>query len=417
MDKRVLLTVVICMGDPVRWIVVLRHAAVADRRTRRRRNSAGEPQRADAGGRRRRAERAPSATARRRMAKSPQPRARPRPRPPRRRREAKPERGCRTVERPELLPRRLHHAGARRRASGSCSTSSIKKTVARDEQEGRCARSIWCARAGANLPLIGDLPAVGLQRSPADAAWTQLPATRRRAGLRLGGRARPRREALHVRAAAATRSSSSSPSRTGATSRSREHLQLVRCHGWQDPNVKPGGMFCQRVIQTEGVCDVNGKLKRGRSRRRCSRSARRRDRRGALDRRRREILRRRGGAQARHRRDARCTRRRDRRRHHRRQLLTAGAHGRAARQDSSTSWPRFLGPEAARRSSTTVKVGGVDAKPGRRGQLRLDRGDRAPDAGGAQGDPRRGSRTGASPSSCSPSCSRRITWWPTHASR
>ena len=31
--------------------------------------------------------------------------------------------------------------------------------------------------------------------------------------------------------------------------------------GRQDPNVKPGGMFSQRFIQTEGECNLNGKLK------------------------------------------------------------------------------------------------------------------------------------------------------------
>ena len=39
-----------------------------------------------------------------------------------------------------------------------------------------------------------------------------------------------------------------------------EHLQVVMA-GRQDPNVKPGGMFSQRYIQTEGECNLNGKLK------------------------------------------------------------------------------------------------------------------------------------------------------------
>lgn len=39
-----------------------------------------------------------------------------------------------------------------------------------------------------------------------------------------------------------------------------EHLQLHMA-GWQDPNVKPSGMFSQRLVQTEGMCDVGGKLK------------------------------------------------------------------------------------------------------------------------------------------------------------
>ena len=38
-----------------------------------------------------------------------------------------------------------------------------------------------------------------------------------------------------------------------------EKLELAM-YGWQDPNVKPGGMFSQRFIQTSGVCDNNGKL-------------------------------------------------------------------------------------------------------------------------------------------------------------
>lgn len=35
----------------------------------------------------------------------------------------------------------------------------------------------------------------------------------------------------------------------------------VQMAGWQDPSVKPGGMFSQRFIQTEGLCDLAGKLK------------------------------------------------------------------------------------------------------------------------------------------------------------
>jgi YidC/Oxa1 family membrane protein insertase len=41
-----------------------------------------------------------------------------------------------------------------------------------------------------------------------------------------------------------------------------EHTQ-VSVFGKQDPNVKSGGMFAPRVAQTEGVCNLNGKLKRG----------------------------------------------------------------------------------------------------------------------------------------------------------
>lgn len=33
-------------------------------------------------------------------------------------------------------------------------------------------------------------------------------------------------------------------------------------HGWQDPNVKQGGMFTRRVMQTSGACYDNGKVKR-----------------------------------------------------------------------------------------------------------------------------------------------------------
>jgi len=40
-----------------------------------------------------------------------------------------------------------------------------------------------------------------------------------------------------------------------------EHLQL-QVVGHQDPSVKPGGMFSARVAQTEGLCHVAGKLKR-----------------------------------------------------------------------------------------------------------------------------------------------------------
>ena len=39
-----------------------------------------------------------------------------------------------------------------------------------------------------------------------------------------------------------------------------QHLQLAT-YGWQDPSVKPGGFLGPRTIMTSGVCDVNGKLK------------------------------------------------------------------------------------------------------------------------------------------------------------
>lgn len=41
-----------------------------------------------------------------------------------------------------------------------------------------------------------------------------------------------------------------------------EHLQIA-IFGKQDPNIKQGGFFSPRVTQTEGVCDLNGKLKHG----------------------------------------------------------------------------------------------------------------------------------------------------------
>jgi hypothetical protein len=37
------------------------------------------------------------------------------------------------------------------------------------------------------------------------------------------------------------------------------HLQLAM-HGRQDPNIKPGGFFNRSQIQTEGVCDLAGKV-------------------------------------------------------------------------------------------------------------------------------------------------------------
>jgi YidC/Oxa1 family membrane protein insertase len=40
------------------------------------------------------------------------------------------------------------------------------------------------------------------------------------------------------------------------------HVQ-VNVHGRQDPNIKQGGFFSPRVTQTEGVCNLNGKLKKG----------------------------------------------------------------------------------------------------------------------------------------------------------
>ncbi len=39
-----------------------------------------------------------------------------------------------------------------------------------------------------------------------------------------------------------------------------EHLDLA-IYGWQDPNIKQGGMFGPRIIVNAGYCDVDGKLK------------------------------------------------------------------------------------------------------------------------------------------------------------
>jgi YidC/Oxa1 family membrane protein insertase len=39
-----------------------------------------------------------------------------------------------------------------------------------------------------------------------------------------------------------------------------QHLQLA-IYGKQDPNIKAGGMFSARVVQTEGMCHANGKLR------------------------------------------------------------------------------------------------------------------------------------------------------------
>ena len=38
------------------------------------------------------------------------------------------------------------------------------------------------------------------------------------------------------------------------------HLEIAMA-GYQDPNVKAGGMFGRQEIQSEGLCDLNGKLK------------------------------------------------------------------------------------------------------------------------------------------------------------
>lgn len=40
----------------------------------------------------------------------------------------------------------------------------------------------------------------------------------------------------------------------------RHQLELAM-YGWQDPHVEAGGLFSQRAIMTEGMCDLNGKLK------------------------------------------------------------------------------------------------------------------------------------------------------------
>ena len=41
------------------------------------------------------------------------------------------------------------------------------------------------------------------------------------------------------------------------------HFFQIQMHGWQDPNVKQGGMFSRRIVQNNGVCHVGGKLKKG----------------------------------------------------------------------------------------------------------------------------------------------------------
>jgi YidC/Oxa1 family membrane protein insertase len=41
------------------------------------------------------------------------------------------------------------------------------------------------------------------------------------------------------------------------------HAFRVQMHGWHDPTVKSGGFLSRRQTQTEGICDVGGKLKKG----------------------------------------------------------------------------------------------------------------------------------------------------------
>ena len=41
------------------------------------------------------------------------------------------------------------------------------------------------------------------------------------------------------------------------------HAFRVQMHGWHDPTIKSGGFLSRRVTQTEGICDVGGKLKKG----------------------------------------------------------------------------------------------------------------------------------------------------------
>jgi YidC/Oxa1 family membrane protein insertase len=47
-----------------------------------------------------------------------------------------------------------------------------------------------------------------------------------------------------------------------STDKPTDHYLRLTMYGWQDPTVKPGGFLSRRVSQTEGVCDVNGKLKK-----------------------------------------------------------------------------------------------------------------------------------------------------------
>jgi YidC/Oxa1 family membrane protein insertase len=42
-----------------------------------------------------------------------------------------------------------------------------------------------------------------------------------------------------------------------------DHYLRMTVYGWQDPAVKAGGFLSRRVSQTEGICDLNGKLKKG----------------------------------------------------------------------------------------------------------------------------------------------------------
>ncbi len=47
------------------------------------------------------------------------------------------------------------------------------------------------------------------------------------------------------------------------TDRKQSHFFQAQVHGWQDPSVKPGGLFARRGPQTVGACWVGGKVKRG----------------------------------------------------------------------------------------------------------------------------------------------------------
>jgi YidC/Oxa1 family membrane protein insertase len=111
---------------------------------------------------------------------------------------------------------------------------------------------------GANLPFLTTFPQSDFV-IPADAAWTKLPpAGDEIAYVWENDKVRvekhynfvPKTYQLNLRVVIENKSDKPIS----------EKLQLVM-NGKQDPNIKPGGMFSQRLVQTEGQCQVNGKLK------------------------------------------------------------------------------------------------------------------------------------------------------------
>jgi len=111
---------------------------------------------------------------------------------------------------------------------------------------------------GPFAPLVVTLPDSGIELSP-EAAWQKLPSAE--GALSYAWENPQVRVEKHY-----TFPTGSYEVRLKVTVENKSNQALsvplqLALSGWQDPSAKPGGMFSAHAAQTEGMCDLNGKLK------------------------------------------------------------------------------------------------------------------------------------------------------------